>query len=148
MISFFFHTAFGQGGDLTSNQQAQNFDLIANAIGPTTSCGSYLLTSGSSPPTSTTEGIFASDHQPPQQPNLPPVVTTDGQQAGKVKKAKVKDSEKNKSNQTSPHMPVVDLNNETESNHDTALTLACAGGHDELVALLLEKGSDIGEYVG
>ena len=39
----------------------------------------------------------------------------------------------------------VDLDSETESNHDTALTLACAGGHEELVKLLLERGADIGE---
>ncbi|XP_034251058.1 ankyrin repeat domain-containing protein 17 isoform X2 [Thrips palmi] len=41
--------------------------------------------------------------------------------------------------------PVSSLNvdSETESNHDTALTLACAGGHDELVELLLSRGSDI-----
>lgn len=40
---------------------------------------------------------------------------------------------------------MVDLDSETESNHDTALTLACAGGHDDLVTLLLNKGSDIGK---
>lgn len=38
----------------------------------------------------------------------------------------------------------VDLDSETESNHDTALTLACAGGHEELVKLLLDRGADIG----
>uniref|UniRef100_A0A803TMD3 K Homology domain-containing protein n=1 Tax=Anolis carolinensis TaxID=28377 RepID=A0A803TMD3_ANOCA len=32
---------------------------------------------------------------------------------------------------------------ETESNHDTALTLACAGGHEELVQTLLERGANI-----
>uniref|UniRef100_A0A670K310 Ankyrin repeat domain 17 n=1 Tax=Podarcis muralis TaxID=64176 RepID=A0A670K310_PODMU len=31
----------------------------------------------------------------------------------------------------------------TESNHDTALTLACAGGHEELVQTLLERGANI-----
>ena len=40
---------------------------------------------------------------------------------------------------------VVDLDTETDSNHDTALTLACAGGHEELVKLLLERGAAIGE---
>ena len=38
-----------------------------------------------------------------------------------------------------------DLDSATESNHDTALTLACAGGHEELVQLLLSRGADIGE---
>ena len=41
--------------------------------------------------------------------------------------------------------PVVDLDSETDSNHDTALTLACAGGHEELVKLLLERGAHIGK---
>lgn len=36
-----------------------------------------------------------------------------------------------------------DLDAQTESNHDTALTLACHGGHSELVNLLLSKGADI-----
>uniref|UniRef100_A0A8C9G5R5 K Homology domain-containing protein n=1 Tax=Pavo cristatus TaxID=9049 RepID=A0A8C9G5R5_PAVCR len=35
------------------------------------------------------------------------------------------------------------LANTTESNHDTALTLACAGGHEELVQTLLERGANI-----
>ena len=38
----------------------------------------------------------------------------------------------------------VDLDSATESNHDTALTLACAGGHEDLVTLLLGRGADIG----
>lgn len=40
--------------------------------------------------------------------------------------------------------PVIDVNSQTDSNHDTALTLACAGGHEELVQLLLARGADIG----
>jgi len=44
-----------------------------------------------------------------------------------------------------PSTPPVDLDSATESNHDTALTLACAGGHEELVKLLLGRGADIGK---
>lgn len=39
----------------------------------------------------------------------------------------------------------MDVDSETDSNHDTALTLACAGGHEDLVELLLSRGADIGE---
>ena len=39
----------------------------------------------------------------------------------------------------------VDLDSETDSNHDTALTLACAGGHEELVTLLINRGANIGK---
>lgn len=42
-----------------------------------------------------------------------------------------------------PIYPPLDLNSQTDSNHDTALTLACAGGHEELVTLLLSRGADI-----
>ena len=38
---------------------------------------------------------------------------------------------------------LIDLDAQTESNHDTALTLACAGGHAELVTYLLSKSADI-----
>lgn len=40
-------------------------------------------------------------------------------------------------------LPMLDLDSETDSNHDTALTLACTGGHEELVELLLSRGADI-----
>lgn len=32
---------------------------------------------------------------------------------------------------------------QTESNHDTALTLAATGGHDSLVELLITRGANI-----
>lgn len=41
-----------------------------------------------------------------------------------------------------PHPPV-EVDAQTESNHDTALTIACAGGYDDLVKMLLEKNADI-----
>uniref|UniRef100_A0A8C6IIM8 Ankyrin repeat and KH domain containing 1 n=1 Tax=Mus spicilegus TaxID=10103 RepID=A0A8C6IIM8_MUSSI len=44
---------------------------------------------------------------------------------------------------TPPVYPSVDIDAHTESNHDTALTLACAGGHEELVVdLLLARGAN------
>ena len=50
------------------------------------------------------------------------------------------------SNTALPHLQFpnrIDINCETESNHDTALTLSCAGGHEELVTLLLHRGANI-----
>lgn len=35
------------------------------------------------------------------------------------------------------------VSSQTESNHDTALTLACAGGHEELVSVLIARGANI-----
>lgn len=35
------------------------------------------------------------------------------------------------------------FSSQTESNHDTALTLACAGGHEELVSVLISRGANI-----
>ena len=43
----------------------------------------------------------------------------------------------------SPLCAPIDLDAQTESNHDTALTLACHGGHADLVTLLLSKCADI-----
>ncbi|XP_015790056.1 ankyrin repeat and KH domain-containing protein 1 isoform X2 [Tetranychus urticae] len=42
-----------------------------------------------------------------------------------------------------PWYPPIDLDSQTDSNHDTALTLACAGGHEELVELLIKRGANI-----
>ena len=42
-----------------------------------------------------------------------------------------------------PFTQGMDIESHTESNHDTPLTLAAAGGHDELVHLLLSKGANI-----
>ena len=41
-------------------------------------------------------------------------------------------------------MPInIDINCKTESNHDTPLTLACQGGHTELVQLLVQRGAEL-----
>jgi len=37
----------------------------------------------------------------------------------------------------------IEVDAQTESNHDTALTLAAAGGHARLVTLLLSRGADV-----
>ncbi|EHA99526.1 Ankyrin repeat and KH domain-containing protein 1 [Heterocephalus glaber] len=51
------------------------------------------------------------------------------------------------SNMVSQSMPLVypsvDIDAHTESNHDTALTLACAGGHEELVSVLIARDAKI-----
>ena len=39
--------------------------------------------------------------------------------------------------------PAINIDQQTESNHDTALTLAAAGGYDELVKLLINRGAKI-----
>ena len=38
---------------------------------------------------------------------------------------------------------VVDLDSETDSNHDTALTLACFQGRHEVVSLLLDRKANV-----
>lgn len=50
-------------------------------------------------------------------------------------------------NQQVPPAPFscMEVDSETDSNHDTALTLACAGGHEDLVDLLVSRGADIGK---
>nr|XP_056713374.1 ankyrin repeat domain-containing protein 17 [Euleptes europaea] len=42
-----------------------------------------------------------------------------------------------------PIYPAIDIDAQTESNHDTALSLACAGGHEELVQTLMERGAHV-----
>lgn len=46
-------------------------------------------------------------------------------------------------NPQSPSDKTIDVDSETDSNHDTALTLACAGGHEELVELLIRRNANI-----
>jgi ankyrin repeat domain-containing protein 17 len=53
----------------------------------------------------------------------------------------IQQSMKNKASQN--NYPHIDLDTFTESNHDTALTVACSGGHEDLVKLLIEKGAHI-----
>ena len=40
-------------------------------------------------------------------------------------------------------VPAIDIKQQTDSNHDTALSVAAAGGHDDLVKLLLQRGSEL-----
>ena len=40
-------------------------------------------------------------------------------------------------------LPAINIDQQTESNHDTALTLAAAGGYDELVDLLISRGANL-----
>ncbi|XP_069826479.1 ankyrin repeat and KH domain-containing protein 1 isoform X2 [Dendropsophus ebraccatus] len=42
-----------------------------------------------------------------------------------------------------PAFASVDIDAHTESNHDTALTLGCAGGHEELVSVLIARCANI-----
>ena len=44
---------------------------------------------------------------------------------------------------SSSYEAAIEIDQHTESNHDTALTLGAAGGHDELVELLLARGANI-----
>ena len=37
----------------------------------------------------------------------------------------------------------INIDAQTESTHDTALTVCCSGGHDELVQVLLARGADL-----
>ena len=37
----------------------------------------------------------------------------------------------------------INIDAQTESTHDTALTVSCSGGHDELVQVLLARGADL-----
>lgn len=39
--------------------------------------------------------------------------------------------------------PPIEVDSQTDSNHDTALTVACSGGHEDLVQLLLNRGPDV-----
>ncbi|CAN2390143.1 Ankyrin repeat and KH, partial [Pristimantis euphronides] len=43
----------------------------------------------------------------------------------------------------SPAFASVDIDAHTETNHDTALTLGCAGGHEELVSVLITRCANI-----
>lgn len=53
----------------------------------------------------------------------------------------IQQSMKTKANQQ--NFPHIDLDTATETNNDTALTVACQGGHEDLVKLLIEKGAHI-----
>eukprot|EP00094_Tigriopus_californicus_P009181 TCALIF_08851-PA protein Name:"Similar to Ankrd17 Ankyrin repeat domain-containing protein 17 (Mus musculus)" AED:0.38 eAED:0.38 QI:0/0.53/0.37/0.75/1/1/16/0/2553 len=79
--------------------------------------------------------------QPPQFPT-DPATSTDPNVSGDLFAGGLDNQICQLSGQAGP-TPLVDLDSETDSNHDTALTLACAGGHEELVTLLLDRGANI-----
>ena len=37
----------------------------------------------------------------------------------------------------------INIDSQTDSTHDTPLTVCCTGGHDELVQVLLARGADL-----
>ena len=37
----------------------------------------------------------------------------------------------------------INIDAQTDSTHDTPLTVSCTGGHDELVQVLLARGADL-----
>ena len=37
----------------------------------------------------------------------------------------------------------INIDAQTESTHDTPLTVCCSGGHEELVQVLLARGADL-----
>ena len=39
--------------------------------------------------------------------------------------------------------PAIEIEQQTDSNHDTALSVAAAGGHDDLVNLLLSRKANL-----
>jgi ankyrin repeat domain-containing protein 17 len=49
----------------------------------------------------------------------------------------------NNNNSATTNDRLIEIDSETDSNHDTALTLACAGGHEDLVELLLSRKANI-----
>ncbi|TMS38461.1 hypothetical protein L596_005181 [Steinernema carpocapsae] len=65
--------------------------------------------------------------------------TKDMQKMKELQIASQKAQEKRRN--TSDVVDIIDI--QTESNHDTALTLACAGGYHDLVELLIRKGADV-----
>lgn len=90
------------------------------------------------PPASTGVAPTCSAPVPAPHPNQPVGASTAALPAGSGASTTAAAGQYNQ-----PLLPMLDLDSETDSNHDTALTLACTGGHEELVELLLSRGADI-----
>jgi ankyrin repeat protein len=100
---------------------------------------------------STTRSSSIEDTPPPPPPpplvnDLPPPSLINNNPTNSIYCAECPLKSTNSLNSTLSHLRFqnrIDVDCETESNHDTALTLSCAGGHEELVTLLLQRGANI-----
>jgi ankyrin repeat protein len=114
----------GNGKLLTSDNKMQQFQLTSHQSVSTTSASAIDATQL----LKTTVGFeCAGDIVTPMSPSVP---LSPNPPASPV--------------MTPPVYPMsIEVDAQTEANHDTALTLACAGGHAELVSLLLARGANI-----
>lgn len=81
--------------------------------------------------------------QPQQQYQPPPQPTVSSQPTATITPTATQPPLPTEGNALAGIDKTIDVDSETDSNHDTALTLACAGGHEELVELLISRNADI-----
>lgn len=81
--------------------------------------------------------------QPQQQYQQPPQPTVSAQPTASIAPTVTQPPLPTDTNAATGIDKTIDVDSETDSNHDTALTLACAGGHEELVELLISRNADI-----